>query len=100
MSDKIRLVKVTIEGPTNIYVDVEITEEGDLLFSGQDVGKAPETFWGDEDYEYWLKVSAADKDRVLLTLIEKLYSGNPSLISEIKDYLGSKGIPSEFSSYV
>jgi len=71
-----------------------MTDEGDLLFSEQDVGDAPNEFWGDSDYEYWLKVSAADKDRVLLALIEKLYSGNSSLVSEIK------GIPSEFASYV
>ena len=98
MSEKVNLVHT--HGATSVRIDVEITDEGDLLFSGQDVGDAPEEFWGDSDYEYWLKISAADKDRVLLALIEKLYSGNGSLISEIKDYLAYKGIPSEFASYV
>lgn len=98
MSEIVRLVDVT--DSTRIRIDVEITQEGDLLFSGQDVGAAPEKFWGDEDYEYWLKISAADKDRILLALIEKLYSGNPSVTSEIKEYLDSKGISSAFSSYV
>lgn len=98
MNEKVRLVDIT--GATRVRIDVEIAQEGDLLFSGQDVGEAPQRFWGDEDYEYWLKISAADKDRVLLALIEKLYSGNPSVTSEIKEYLDSKGIPSEFSSYV
>ena len=98
MSEKVNLVHT--HGATSVRIDVEITDEGDLLFSGQDVGDAPEEFWGDSDYEYWLKISAADKDRVLLALIEKLYSGNSSLISEIKDYLAYKGIPSEFASYV
>ena len=64
------------------------------------MGEACEKFWGDSDYEYWLKIAAADKDRVLLALIEKLYFGNSSLVSEIKDYLASKDIPSEFASYV
>ena len=98
MRERIRLVDIT--GATRVRIDVEIAQEGDLLFSGQDVGEGPQKFWGDEDYEYWLKISAADKDRVLLALIEKLYSGNPSVTSEIKEYLDSKGIPSEFSSYV
>lgn len=98
MSEKVRLVDVT--GSTRIRIDVEIPRERDVLFSGQDVGEGPQKFWGDEDYEYWLEISAADKDRVLLALIEKLYSGNQSAISEIKEYLNSKGIPSEFSSYV
>lgn len=63
MSERIRLVDIT--GATRVRIDVEITREGDLLFSGQDVGEAPQRFWGDADYEYWLKISAADKDRVL-----------------------------------
>jgi hypothetical protein len=97
MSHRVSLVNV--KGATSTYIDVEITKEGDLLFSGQDVGEAPKTFFGDSDYEYWLRISAADKDRVLLALIEKLYSGNPSVVSEVQGYLDSKSIPSEFSSY-
>lgn len=97
MPQSIRLVDIS--GPTQIHIDVEITDEGDLLFSGQDVGEAPRKFWDDGDYEYWLRISASDKDRVLLALIEKLYSGNPSVISELRAYLDSKDIPSKFDSY-
>ena len=94
------LVKTEIDGHTYTRIDVEITSTGVLRFSGQDIGQAPERFWEDDDYEYWLEISAADKDRVLLALIEKLYFGNPSVTSEIREYLDSKGISSEFSSYV
>jgi len=91
---------VDIQGATRTWIDVEINGEGDLIFSGQDVGDAPEEFWGDSDYEYWLHISAADKDRVLLALIQKIYSGNSQLVSEFKDFLTSKGIPSKFGSYI
>ncbi len=94
---KIELVRV--EGETSIYIDVEITEGGDLLFSGQDLGSAPSEFFGDSDYEYWLHIKAADKDQVLLSLIEKLYSGNSKLVSELMKYLKLKDIPFEFQSY-
>ena len=97
MTDKVRLVHV--EGTTSIHIDAEITDKGDLLFSGQDLGQAPLEVWGDLDYEYWLRIMAPNKDQVLLALIQKLYSGNTSLISEFKGYLESKGIPCEFSSY-
>jgi hypothetical protein len=97
MIDRVRLVD--LEGPTSIHIDLAITEEGDLLFSGQDLGDAPRTSFGDSDYEYWLRISAADKDRLLLALIEKLYAGNLSLVSEIRGYLDSKGIPRTFDSY-
>ena len=65
--DKVNLVQV--KGPTSIYIDVEITAEGDLLFSGQDIGQAPKEFFGDSDYEYWLLLKAGEKDRVLLALL-------------------------------
>jgi hypothetical protein len=97
MIDKVKLVH--IEGSTSIYIDAEITDKGDLLFSGQDLGKAPLEVWGDSDYEYQLRIMASNKDQVLLALIEKFYSGNTSLVSEVRGYLESKGIPCEFSSY-
>jgi len=99
MSESVRLVQHS-DGKTSIRIDVQITDEGHLMFSGQDAGEAPERFFGDEDYEYWLKVDASDKDRVLLALIEKLYSGNACAISELKEFLRSKGISCVFDSYV
>ena len=38
-------------GTTSIHIDVRIKENGDLLFSGQDIGEAPIEIVGDSDYE-------------------------------------------------
>lgn len=97
MSKTVELVRQG--GATSIYIDVRIDDEGDLLFSGQDIGDAPEEIFGDLDYEYWLTVPAAEKDRVLLTLIEKFYRGNASVVSEFRELLESKDIPCHFHSY-
>jgi hypothetical protein len=90
---------VDIEGPTAIHLDVQITDQGDLLFSGQDLGEAPEMVFGDSDHEYWLTVAKRDKDSLLLALIEKHYAGNASVISVLQETLDSRGIPYEFQSY-
>ena len=97
MSGNVSLVEQ--KGPTSIYISVEITDDGDLLFSGQDLGEAPQKAFGDSDYEYWLTIKATDKDQVLLALIEKHYSGNTTLISELMEYLKSKEIAYEFHTY-
>ena len=97
MSDRIKLVKQG--GSTSIYIDVRIKKNGDLLFSGQDIGDAPSEIFGDLDYEYWLTVPAAEKDRLLLALIEKHYAGNPSVISELRELMESIGIRCEFYSH-
>ena len=36
-----------VEGPTSIYIDAEIADKCDLLFSGQDTGDAPSKMLGD-----------------------------------------------------
>jgi len=97
MSGNVSLVEH--KGPTSIYIRVEITDDGDLLFSGQDLGEAPRKVFGDSDYEYWLTIKAIDKDRVLLALIEKHYSGNTTLISELMEYFKTKDIAYDFQSY-
>ena len=94
---KVELVRK--KGPTSVYIDAEVTDDGDLLFSGQDIGKAPSEFFGDSDYEYWLQIKAVDKDQLLLSLVEKIYSRNTKLISDIMEHLNLKNIAYDFHSY-
>jgi hypothetical protein len=86
-------------GDTTVLIDVEIAEDGRLEVSGQDLGDAPEKYWGDSDYEYWVSVRTEHKDRLLLALMEKLYGGNSSVVSEFMEFLKSRGIPYEFGSW-
>ena len=48
MTDKVILVQV--EGTTSIHIDAEITAEGDLLCSGQDLGQASSQRWGQSEF--------------------------------------------------
>ena len=88
------------EGEDSRYLHAEIREDGDLVLSGQDLGKTAREFWGDSDYEWWVTVSSSDKDDVLLALLDKIYGGKSSAIEEFRDLLEAHGIKSEFSSYV
>jgi hypothetical protein len=97
MTAKVKLVDT--KGATPISIGAEIIDEGDLLISDQDIGQAPCEMFGDSDYDYFLRIRSPNKDQVLLDLIEKLYGGNRSLVSQLKQYLASKNIPCEFYSY-
>ena len=97
MNDPIKLVSQG--GSTSIHIDMRIDENGDLLFSGQDIGNAPEEIFGDSDYEYWLTVPASEKDRLLLALIEKHYAGDALVVSSLREFMESKNIPYNFYSY-
>jgi hypothetical protein len=115
------------QGETSRYIDAEITKDGDLVITGQDIGKLPEEFWGDSDYEFMVYVPARYKDEVhralmdrlradnpeavdefkdltsnddvILALVEKIYAGNSKAVDEFKDFMRSKGIPAEFDSW-
>ena len=115
-------------GETSRYIDAEITKDGDIVMTGQDLGKLPEEHWGDSDYEFFVYISAKYKedvhrvlleifhadnlnvannfedlkstDDVILALLDKIYAGNPKAVDQFKDYMRSKGVPAEFSSWV
>ena len=97
MSDPIKLVRRG--GSTSIYIDMSIDENGNLLFSGQDIGSAPDEIFGDSDYEYWLTVPASEKDRLLLALLEKHYAGDAMVVSTLREFMESKEIPYNFHSH-
>lgn len=66
-TEEVRTRKISLyesQGETAIYIDAEINDEGTFVLSGQDVGKAPEEFWGDSDYEYWIVINKTHKDRL------------------------------------
>jgi uncharacterized membrane protein len=114
-------------GETSRYIDAEINKDGDLVITGQDIGKLPEEYWGDSDYEFFIYIPAKYKedvrrvllekfqadnpnvansvehlkstDDVILALLDKIYAGNPKAVDEFKDYVRSKGIPAEFGSW-
>lgn len=74
---------------------VTLTESGELLVSGYDIGDLPLRTWGDDDYEYWRTVAAEDVPRVLLGLIRERFSSD----SEFNDWLKANDIDSEFDSW-
>ena len=86
-------------GDTSIFIDVEIDENGSVVFSGQDVGEAPMKFYGDSDYEYWYIVPPDQKDNLLLSLIEKVFGGNPDAFNMFSEFLIEHGIKYEYGSY-
>ncbi len=97
---ELRVHLVEERGETSIFIDASIDDNGTLLISGQDVGKAPKEFWGDSDYEYWISISSKEKDKVLLILLESLYKGDFRVISKFRKLLDEKEIEYEFNSWV
>jgi len=78
------------------YLDAKIDDQENLVMEGYDIGKSPEEFWGDDDYEYWVVVQKEFKDTVLLWLLKEHFRTS----TDFMNWLKSKNIPYEFSSWV
>jgi hypothetical protein len=77
------------------HLEVRIEPDGRLLLEGCDTGPEVAKIWGDSDYEYWLTVPADYKDTLLLWLIQERFQTSSALM----EWLKSRDIPYEFSSY-
>jgi hypothetical protein len=87
-------------GDISCFIEAKITEKGDLLIQGQDLGQFPsEGQWNIEEYESWVAVPAKHKDQLLLILLEGLYKGNPAAVQEFRGFLKARGVPFEFKSW-
>ncbi len=71
-----------------VHLSAEIIPEVDLLLSGQDLGLTVEEIWGDDDYEYWLKIPSEQKDRVLVEFSKLTFQDGDRL----RSWLDSRGI--------
>jgi hypothetical protein len=73
----------------SVYLEARINTEGNLVLSGQDIGRTVKECWGDSDYEYFLDVKKADKEKIPPLLLQERFSRMPDFLM----WLEEKGIP-------
>lgn len=74
---------------------VSISENGELVLAGYDVGDVVRELWGHDDYEYQVTVPAEYKDYALLLLIKERFETS----SAFTEWLQKNDIPQTFSSW-
>jgi hypothetical protein len=83
---------------TQSYVETRMTETGDLILEGQDIGTASLSVFGENEYEYAVTVPAAQKDLLLLRLVRERFLTDPTPSSTFMAYLKAANIPYQFQS--
>jgi hypothetical protein len=87
-------------GGTKVFVEVHISPEtGDLVMAGQDIGPAPQASFGRDEYEYFLSVPAAEKDRLLLHLMVAVFGGIEETRTSIARWCDERAIPYSLHSF-
>ena len=95
----------------SIYVSASLNADGGLTLSGYDIGEAVEAFGGDDDYEYWLRISPAGTEKLFelicadnpesdpLVVLQEKFHGTRAF-NDIREFCEQHGIEARFYSYM
>ena len=75
----------------SVYASAEITGDGRLQLSGQDLGEGASP--GGDESEYFATIEARDKDRLLVAFLELHYAGETRPAQALATLAAAKGIP-------
>jgi hypothetical protein len=77
-------------------IDLALTTEGGIDLSGQDMGPAVRRTWGDNDYEYGIKIAPADAAKLAFALIAEHYHGDLQAVQKVRALAERHGINAGF----
>ena len=80
-------------------ISLSIEDTGELRMDGVDMGDLVEQWWGDYDYEYFVTIAAANKDKLLFNLLKDRYEGKASAVEDFKQYLEEREIPYDWMTW-
>ncbi|MBL8838583.1 MAG: hypothetical protein JNL66_20190 [Alphaproteobacteria bacterium] len=99
MPKRMTVVLFERDAPTHSRVQAVVEADGGVTIDAVDAGPLVREVWGDDDYEYALKVPAAQKDRLLLALLRRHYGGHANAFAEIRTMLNDNAIAYDFDSW-
>lgn len=77
-------------------IDLVLKDDGTLDLSGQDMGPIVRQVWGDSDYEYGVRIAAADLPRLAFALIAEHYRGDLSAVQKVRELAERHNINPEY----
>jgi hypothetical protein len=91
----------TSKGEEVRTTQAEFLKDGTLRVSGADFGPLVETWWGDDDYEYWMEIAPEDSKELLLLILREAFNAGLKLtFTSLKELCEANGINPKFDSWV
>lgn len=84
------------DGEDFTSVDLALTITGGIDLSGQDLGPIVKQTWGNDDYEYGVRIAPADVPRLAFALIAEHYRGDLGAVQKVRDLAERNGINAGF----
>jgi hypothetical protein len=66
----------------------------------QDIGPTVTRIWGDDDYEFWVRVPPASLPKLAFELLCEKFSGQLGAVDAFRDWCITHGVQHEFDSWI
>ena len=88
------------EGTEFRSVRLTLEDDGAIKMDAQDIGPTVTEFWGDSDYEFWVRVPPASLPKLAFELLREKFAGQLGAIDALRTWCGAHGIAHEFDSWI
>jgi hypothetical protein len=87
------------EGKEFRSVRLRVGPDGSVSMDTQDIGPLVEKIWGDDDYEFGVRVPAAASPKLIFALLRDKYLGRGGAVDEFREFCKKEGIENEWWSW-
>ena len=88
------------EGTEFRSVRLTLEDDGAIKMEAQDIGPTVTQIWGDDDYEFWVRVEPTSLAKLAFELLREKYSGQLGAVDAFRDWCRANGIQHKFDSWV
>jgi hypothetical protein len=88
------------EGAEFRSVRLALEDDGTIQMDAQDIGPTVTRIWGDNDYEFWVRVPPASLPKLAFELLREKFSGQLGAVDVFRDWCTAHGIQHEFDSWI
>ena len=97
-SDAIEIARQ--EGTEFRSVRLALEDDGAIKMDAQDMGPTVTQIWGDDDYEFWVRVPPASVSKLAFELLREKFSGQLGAVDAFREWCRAHGVQHEFDSWV
>ena len=88
------------EGVEFRSVRLALEDDGAIKMDAQDMGPTVTQIWGDDDYEFWVRVPPTSLPKLAFELLRERFSGQLGAVDAFRDWCEAHGIEHKFDSWV
>jgi hypothetical protein len=88
------------EGAEFRSVRLALEDDGAIRMDAQDIGPIVTQIWGDDDYEFWVRVPSASVPKLAFELLREKFAGQLGAVDAFRAWCETRGVEHGFDSWI